>query len=166
MCVCWVRTGSWSCSSARHVACSERSHACSFRFIPPCIARFEILAACTARRIDCALAHAALFARLPACIARFPTRADGLVALSFHALPTSSHWFRVRFYRVGQDMPCWPSYCSDRAKCKIRNMKSWLLPCSSRGLSGERHHSQHRNKRFDRLSLRAGVQGVQGRQLR
>ena len=119
-----------------------------------------------ARRIDCALAHAALFARLPACIARFPTRADGQVALSFHALASSSHWFRVRFYRVGHDMPCWPSCCSDRTKCKIRNMKSWLPPCSSRGLSGERHHSQHRNKRFDRLSLRAGVQGAQGCQLR
>ena len=118
------------------------------------------------RRSDCALAHAALFARLPACIARFPTRADGQVALSFHALASSSHWFRVRFYRVGHDMPCWPSCCSDRAKCKIRNMKSWLPPCSSRGLSGERHHSQHRNKRFDRLSLRPRQQGAQGRQLR
>ena len=102
------------------------------------------------RRSDCALAHAALFARLPACIARFPTRADGQVALSFHALASSSHWFRVRFYRVGHDMPCWPSCCSDRTKCKIRNMKSWLPPCLSRGLSGERHHSQHRNKRFDK----------------
>ena len=119
-----------------------------------------------ARRIDCALAHAALFARLPACIARFPTRADGLVALSFHALPSSSHWFRVRLYPVGQDTPCWPSCCSDRAKCKIRNMKSWLPHCLSRGLSGERHHSQHRNKRFHRLSLRPRVQGAQGRQLR
>ena len=119
-----------------------------------------------ARRIDCALAHAALFARLPACIAGFPTRADGLVALSIHALASSSHWFLVRLYPVGQDTPCCPSCCSDRAKCKIRNMKSWLPPCLSRGLSGERHHSQHRNKRFDRLSLRAGVQGAQGRQLR
>ena len=119
-----------------------------------------------ARRIDCALAHAALFARLPACIARFPTRADGLVALFFHALASSSHWFRVRLYPVGQDTPCWPSCCSDREKCKIRNMKSWLPPCLSRGLSGERHHSQHRNKRSDRLSLRAGVQGAQGCQLR